>query len=110
MPGRAKLLGPIDYSMTPLRGYSSKPRAPPSPPIVDPHHQYPVGRQPGEELGKQDRQPERSGVAARPDNHAEVVRPPQDPHDEPCTKDIVTLAQPGHGEPRPAQLLQEASA
>lgn len=75
--------------------------------VIDPDHEHPVRRQPCEQLKEQDRQPERSGVSARPENDAEVVSPPQEPDAESRTEDAVPLPQHGHGKPRPAQLLQE---
>jgi hypothetical protein len=81
--------------------------------VVEPHHQHPEGRQyrdSKEEIhGQKESQREASGGPAHPEEHKEVQRSPQQPHDQPTRKDTVTLPQCRRGEPRPAELLQEAA-
>ncbi len=82
--------------------------------VVDPHHEHPVGRQlrcTREEVqGNEEGQGDRSGVSSTypGGGHKEVPRAPQDAHDEPGRQDAVMQPQPGDGEPRPAELLDEA--
>src|SRR5215469_8105589 len=64
--------------------------------VVDPHHEHPVDRQDRdieEERGQQEVQGELpGGLAGYPDHHTEVVRSPQEAHDEPGRKNTITLS------------------
>ena len=76
--------------------------------VVDPHHEDPVGWQPGEKAREQEGQRECPGETVAFPEQKEGPRSLQEAHDEAGSKDTVTLPQPGDGEPRPAELFEEA--
>ena len=88
---------------------------PPTGTVVDPHHQHPEGWQlpykKTEGIYRHEegqREPSRGDIGCPQVLWKEVPRAPQHPHDEPGHKDAVARQEPGHGEPSPAELLQDA--
>src|SRR6185503_2648704 len=75
--------------------------------VVRPHHQHPVGRQPGEELNEQEGQRKSSCQAVASRERWSVPRAPHRAHEQPSSQNTVTQSQARDGEPCPTEFLAE---